>query len=53
MMDIDHFKNVNDTFGHLTGSKTLEEIGGSIINCLRSGDAASKVWRRGICGLSA
>jgi diguanylate cyclase (GGDEF)-like protein len=42
MMDIDHFKNVNDTFGHLTGSKTLEEIGGSIIACLRSGDAAAR-----------
>ncbi len=42
MMDIDHFKNVNDTFGHLTGSKTLEEIGGSIITCLRSGDTAAR-----------
>ncbi len=42
MMDIDHFKLVNDTYGHLTGSKTLEEIGNSIINCLRNGDAASR-----------
>lgn len=42
MMDIDHFKNVNDTYGHLTGSKTLQEIGDSIINCLRSGDAAAR-----------
>ena len=42
MMDIDHFKNVNDTYGHLTGSKTLEEIGGCIIKCLRSGDAAAR-----------
>ncbi len=42
MMDIDHFKNVNDTYGHLTGSKTLEEIGETIINCLRSGDAAAR-----------
>ena len=42
MLDLDHFKRVNDTHGHLTGSKTLEEIGDSIINCLRSGDAASR-----------
>src|SRR5918999_175611 len=28
MMDIDHFKTVNDTHGHLVGSQTLEEIGG-------------------------
>jgi two-component system, cell cycle response regulator len=42
MMDVDHFKNVNDTFGHLTGSKTLEEIGNSITNIMRSGDAASR-----------
>lgn len=42
MMDIDHFKLVNDTYGHLTGSKTLEEIGNSIINCLRNGDAAAR-----------
>lgn len=42
MMDIDHFKAVNDTLGHLTGSKTIEEIGGSIIECLRSGDAAAR-----------
>ncbi len=42
MMDIDHFKQVNDTYGHLTGSKTLEEIGETIIKCLRSGDAAAR-----------
>lgn len=42
MLDLDHFKRVNDAHGHLTGSKTLEEIGNSIINCLRSGDAAAR-----------
>jgi diguanylate cyclase (GGDEF)-like protein len=42
MMDVDHFKNVNDTFGHLTGSKTLEEIGAVIIGIMRSGDAAAR-----------
>jgi diguanylate cyclase (GGDEF)-like protein len=42
MMDVDHFKNVNDTYGHLTGSKTLEEIGYCIMQNLRSGDVASR-----------
>lgn len=42
MMDVDHFKNVNDRYGHLTGSKTLEEIGGCIIEIMRSGDAAAR-----------
>ncbi|MBA3692499.1 MAG: GGDEF domain-containing protein, partial [Acidobacteria bacterium] len=42
MMDIDYFKNVNDTYGHLTGSKTLEEIGLCITQSLRSGDAAAR-----------
>lgn len=42
MMDVDYFKNVNDTYGHLTGSKTLEEIGAVIIGIMRSGDAAAR-----------
>lgn len=42
MMDVDFFKKVNDTYGHLTGSKTLEEIGLCIMQNLRSGDAAAR-----------
>ncbi|MBX3243113.1 MAG: GGDEF domain-containing protein [Acidobacteria bacterium] len=42
MMDVDHFKDVNDTYGHLTGSKTLEEIGSCITGIMRSGDAAAR-----------
>lgn len=42
MMDIDYFKNVNDTYGHLTGSKTIEEIGLCITQTLRTGDAAAR-----------
>ncbi|HSI88968.1 MAG TPA: GGDEF domain-containing protein [Pyrinomonadaceae bacterium] len=42
MMDVDHFKRVNDIYGHLTGSKTLEEIGVCIIEIMRIGDAASR-----------
>lgn len=42
MMDLDHFKEVNDTFGHLVGTKTLEEVGGVIKQALRSGDVAAR-----------
>lgn len=42
MMDVDFFKVVNDTYGHLTGSKTLEEIGMCIMKNLRSGDVAAR-----------
>jgi two-component system cell cycle response regulator len=42
MMDIDHFKEVNDTHGHLTGSQTLEEVGACITRALRAGDVASR-----------
>jgi diguanylate cyclase (GGDEF)-like protein len=42
MMDLDHFKDVNDTYGHLVGSKTLEETGHVIKEALRAGDVASR-----------
>jgi len=42
MMDIDHFKQVNDTYGHLVGSQTLEEIGGVLTGALRTGDVAAR-----------
>jgi diguanylate cyclase (GGDEF)-like protein len=42
MMDLDHFKEVNDKFGHLVGSKTLEEVGAVIKKALRSGDVAAR-----------
>lgn len=42
MMDLDHFKEVNDTYGHLVGSQTLEAIGGVIKRALRAGDVAAR-----------
>jgi diguanylate cyclase (GGDEF)-like protein len=42
MMDIDHFKAVNDTHGHLVGSQTLEDIGSLITHALRAGDVAAR-----------
>jgi two-component system cell cycle response regulator len=42
MMDVDHFKLVNDSYGHLVGSETLEEIASIIKNALRAGDVAAR-----------
>jgi len=42
MMDLDHFKQVNDTYGHLVGNQTLEEVGGIIMRSLRAGDVAAR-----------
>ena len=42
MMDLDHFKEVNDNHGHLVGSQTLEEVGAIITRALRAGDVAAR-----------
>src|SRR6202021_1823545 len=39
-VDLDHFKSVNDTHGHLVGSRLLAEIGNLIKDGLRQSDMA-------------
>jgi diguanylate cyclase (GGDEF)-like protein len=38
MLDIDHFKQVNDTYGHLVGDTVIEEVGARLRSVTRNGD---------------
>lgn len=42
MMDLDHFKDVNDHHGHLVGSQTIEDVAAVIKRALRAGDVAAR-----------
>jgi len=41
-LDLDHFKNVNDTYGHLTGSRLLAEVGSVVSEHIRKTDKAAR-----------
>ena len=42
LADIDHFKHVNDTYGHVAGDTALKEVSKSLTNHLRSHDCVGR-----------
>ncbi len=42
-MDLDQFKQINDTFGHDTGDQLLKSVGKRIMSCLREEDTIARV----------
>jgi two-component system cell cycle response regulator len=43
MVDLNHFKKVNDTLGHAAGDQVLKEMAARIQECLRQGDTLGRL----------
>ncbi|WP_421510617.1 cellulose biosynthesis regulator diguanylate cyclase DgcQ [Enterobacter sp. JS8-1] len=48
-IDLDHFKGINDRFGHQAGDKVLSHAGGLIASALRANDVGGRVGGEEFC----
>ena len=49
--DIDHFKKVNDTYGHRAGDRVLREVANCFANRLRASDFIARIGGEEFCTL--
>jgi diguanylate cyclase (GGDEF)-like protein len=49
MIDVDHFKSINDEYGHVTGDEILQAVAQAIASVTRAGDVLGRIGGEEFC----